>query len=1205
MKFSFFNSGKFWKRFALFAFALPVILIGSLILIIYLQQDKLVQGEIDALNETHNGLIEIGDTHLAPFANFPYISIKVDDFKVYESKEEDASVILDVADIYVGFNMWDIVAAKYDVQKLLVEDGFFNVIEHKDGTTNIGNALASSNQTAEQEEPLDIYLKNIELKNLDIHELFEADSLDIETFIYWAKSGIKTGNDQIAAHIDTEFELNIIEGRDTSFIKKKHFEFHTDIMFNELSGLLEIAPSGIKMENGDFMFHGSIETKQDMTLDLHVNGSKPNFDMLIAFAPENLIQLLEQYENAGDFYFLADVVGPAANGQMPFIDVQFGADEAFMENVDVGKRVDKLGFKGHFTNGEKKSLETMEFSIVDFTSKLEKGSFIASVFVQNFIEPEVDFELHTDFNLDFLAQFFNLSVIENPSGNVKLDMHFHDIIDLEHPEKALNELNQAYYSELRIQNLHVESPDLPAPIDDLDMHLAMTGKRGVLDTFNLSMGATDLSLKGSVSDLPAIVHHTNIPVEAELEINSKMLDISELSGFSAGDSTGIDEQIEDLSLRMKVKSSARAFTESKYLPEGEFFIEKLHAQLKHYPHELHDFHADIIVDDKDLEIIDFSGEIDNSDFHVSGDVRNYYGFWIEDSLKKDVNLDVPIEAEMRVSSDVFDIAELTGFTLGDSSGIDEQIEDFIMLLKFNSSARAFAEYEYLPEGEFFIEGLHAQLKNYPHELHDFHADVLIDDQDLRIVDFSGFIDDSDFHFNGDIHDYTFWMKGSLEGDVKLDISLKSDLLKLEDVFSYQGQNYVPEDYRHEEFDKLALHVNTAMHYKASELHSIDIDLDQFDAKMHVHPMRFEDFLGRFHYEDEHLVIENMHGKMGRTVFDINMNYYLGKDEAIKLRDNHFGLKANYIDFDQLFAFNLESPKKISNTGVQLSREDVESHSSVFNIYELPFTDMTFDIDVNHFIYHQIDLQNIHGRFRTTHDHYIHVDTMSLNVADGAMAMSGYFNGSNPDKIYLKPNLKLKEVDLDKMMFKFENFGQDVLVSDNIHGKISADITGNIRIYPDMVPDVDQSEIHMDVELLNGRLENYEPVLMLSDYMGDKNLSSIRFDTLQNHMDITNGVITIPGMTIESTLGHYELAGEQSISGKLDYYIRIPWEVIRQGAMYKLFGKKKTENSENIAEFDDEIIEKDATRKSRYLNLRIKGTLDDYNIKLGKKRKEKK
>ena len=34
-------------------------------------------------------------------------------------------------------------------------------------------------------------------------------------------------------------------------------------------------------------------------------------------------------------------------------------------------------------------------------------------------------------------------------------------------------------------------------------------------------------------------------------------------------------------------------------------------------------------------------------------------------------------------------------------------------------------------------------------------------------------------------------------------------------------------------------------------------------------------------------------------------------------------------------------------------------------------------------------------------------------------MSGYFNGSDPKHIYLKPNLRFKNVDLDKLMFKFE------------------------------------------------------------------------------------------------------------------------------------------------------------------------------------------
>lgn len=89
---------------------------------------------------------------------------------------------------------------------------------------------------------------------------------------------------------------------------------------------------------------------------------------------------------------------------------------------------------------------------------------------------------------------------------------------------------------------------------------------------------------------------------------------------------------------------------------------------------------------------------------------------------------------------------------------------------------------------------------------------------------------------------------------------------------------------------------------------------------------------------------------------------------------------------------------------------VASHSTASNIYKLPFTDMTFDLDVDHFIYHHIDLQNIQSRLRTTPNHYIYIDTMSMRAAGGQFLVSGYFNGSNPDRIYFKPSLKVINAD---------------------------------------------------------------------------------------------------------------------------------------------------------------------------------------------------
>ncbi len=1071
MKLKLLKKSKFWLRFIAGLILVPLLFIGATTLYITVKQNSILKDTITTLNKQHKGFITIGDTHLSLFNNFPNISFKLDDLKINENKEDGSPVIMDVKDIYIGFNLWDILKRNYNLNSLIIEDGFFDIVIHKDKSVNLLNALKSFDEETEASDPIDFNLEKIKLHNLDIHKKDEGENTDLETFIYDAIGGFNIRNEIISGHIDTEFEMNLIDNGDTTYIKNKHFKLHTDLNLDQKTGLLTVEPSRITMEHGDFEIVGKIDTKNDFDLDLKIRGTKPNFDMLIAFAPSDLIPVLERYKNAGEIYFNAVVQGPTLNKQVPFFDVNFGASEAFLENTDKGKRVNDMGFKGHFTNGDGRNLRTTTFSLEDMTAKLEKGNFLGNVVIHNFEEPDIEMRINTVFNLEFMAKFLNLNDINISSGDISLEMNFHDIIDIDNPQHTLNKLNQAYFAELKVDNLSLSSKELPAPLKKLNAHLVMNGKKGTLNKFDLLMGNSDVSITGYVSDLPAIVHHTAIPIDTHIAIKSKQLDITELTKFKVTDSikTGVDEQIKNLSAGFSFKALANTFTKNKYLPKGEFFIDNFYAELKHYPHKLHDF----------------------------------------------------------------------------------------------------------------------------------HVDVLVDDTDVTIKDLTGFIDDSDFHFNGLVHNYGFWMKKELNGDVDLDLSLTSNLLRLEDIFSYKGKNYVPEEYRHEEFEKLALHLNSSMHYKASALHAIDVELDKLNTKMKLHPMRFERFTGDFHYEKNHLVIKDFIGLIGRTSFNVGVNYYLGKDITNSKRDNYFSFKANYVDYDQLFPPEGKPKQKPKKALVTTKTTDIAAHANAFNLYELPFTDMKFDVEIDHFIYNRVHLQNIKSSIRTTEDHYIHVDKLNLNAAGGHLKMTGYFNGSDPKHIYIKPKIEATNVDIDKFLFKFENFGQEHLVSDNLKGRVTTTIDGKIRVYPDLLPDLDQSEIHMDVKVFNGQLLNYKPMDMLSEYMGDKNLSNIKFDTLQNHINIIKGRITIPNMTIESTLGHMELSGSQDLDNNIDYYLRIPWKTIKQAAKYKLFSNKKNKGN-NLEE--DEIIEVDPNKKIKYLNLKLSGNIDDFKISMKKAKK---
>ncbi len=1062
MKFGFLKRWKFWKRLITCLLIAPVLLFFIVVGIVYWKQDAIVQELISTLNEDFAGEIEISGSHIAPFENFPFISIDLDYVKIYENKQNHKDPIVDLEDVYIGFDIWTLLSGDYDIKVIELKEGYIHVIRHENGEFNISNALSPQKEVEDMEEELHVHLKSIELVNVDIYKLNEANGLMVESFVYHADIGFKSNDEHVLASVDAEMQLNVIVEGDTSFFKHKHLNLNGEVEYMKEDEMVFINQAELELEHAIFSAKGSVDFANDFDLDIDFSGEKENFELFMAFAPEELATVLDKYDNAGKIRLEVHLSGKSAGGYFPKVEATFSCHSAHFTNNISHKKIDNLNFEGYFTNNGSRKLEEMEFSLKDFTAKPEAGSFEANLFIKNFASPEIEMTLDSDFDLNFLTQFINSTAFVDMHGKIQMHMKFHDIVDLSNPERSVEKLNEAYYVELLIENLGFKTAAYHLPLKDLDMRVTLEGHEAKIDYFDLKIGKTDLHISGHISDLPAILHHTDDEIIADLFIESKQINIEELTSYDPKNVEPIDERINNVRMDLKFVSTARNFTESLNLPVGEFYIENFNASLEHYPHTFHDFHADIFVDDSNF----------------------------------------------------------------------------------------------------------------------------------RVIDFSGMIDESDFHFHGKFFNYERFLQAHPKGDAKIDFDLTSAHLRLEDLFSYKGENYVPEDYRHEELKELKLHGILELHFDDG-LKSSDFYLTQVDARMKIHPLKFEDFNGRIHYEDEHLVIEELHGKIGRSVFSLDMNYYFGDDEKIRKRDNHFGLKASRLDFDELFNYN---------TSATYLADSPEEHEEVFNIYEIPFSTMTIDMDIDHLRYHRYLLDDVHGRFRTTPNHYIYIDTLRMRVAGGKMMLSGYFNGSNKDKIYFSPKLKLQGVDLDKFLFKFENFGQDHLVSENLHGKITATITGKIHVHPDFIPILDDSEVHLDVTVVDGRLIDFEPIVDMKEYFVDKNVNIVKFDTLQNHIDFKNGGINIPHMTINSTLGYLIISGTQDLDHNIEYYIRVPLKLVARTGFRKLFGKSKEEADPNQ---EDEIEYIDPAKKVAYVNIKIVGDENNYKVSLGKDKRNKK
>ena len=1054
----FYKNRKFWKKALWATLVVPIMFFSLVTTWVILNKDMVIQKFIDQANQDFKGAIVIQKTTIAPFESFPYISIDLQGFQVYENKDKKNAPIINLKDVYIGFDIWTIIEGNFEIKTIKLKEGSLDIIQDLEGKYNIVKAFETQKEIDDVSETFPLDLQKIQIVNVDVNKTNLTDSIKIDAFITKAETRFKSTETHLEMGLNSKFIFNIVHKKDTTFVKNKHFEVQTIFSFNKKDHSIVFSPSDIVFENGLFGMEGTIDFDDDFNMDLKFSGKKPNFDLLIAFVPEELKETLRSYDNKGEIYFDAFVNGKSANGHHPKVEAKFGCKEGYFDNISNQKKLDEMYFSAFYTNGVERNLKTSEFKLLNFSAKPEAGIFKGNLVVKNFESPDINLQLNSDFDLEFLTQFFNLKDLSNLTGKVALTMNFHDIIDLQHPEKSLEKFNQAYDSELLITNLNFKSESFHLPIKNLNLKARMDGNDILMDYFNMKIGSSDVSMKGKVRNIPAIIHKTNDEINAELNVFSKLINIKELTTSKSG--TGMDEQISDFRIGLKFKGAANTLIASKSLPVGDFLID------------------------------DFFGK----------------------------------------------------------------------------------------------------LKNYPHTFHDFGAKVFIREKEVKIVNFEGMIDDSDFHFTGKIDNYNLWLADVKKGDTYLEFDLNSNLLRLEDLFAYKGQNYVPEDYRHEEISALKAKGSVVLHFQ-DKLHSTDAYIDLLQGKMKIHPLKFENFKGNLHFENERLTLNQVSGKMGKSDFTINGQYYLGRDLKKKNQGNNIQIVSNKLDFDELFSYKSPTHSKATI-----------DHSKGFNVFEIPFRDMRIEAKIKDFNYHRYNIKNFKTKLRIKQNHFVYVDQMLMEAAQGKVDIKGYFNGSDPQKIYFNPDIKIKKVNLDQVLFKFDNFGQDQLVSDNLHGILTGRITGKILMHQDLTPRIDASELQIDFSVDEGRLENFGPMNAMADFFKDKNLSKIRFDKLENRLKLKNGRLEIPNMLINSSLGFMQLSGSQDINLNMEYYVRVPLKMVTSIASQKLFGKKREAVD---ADQEDDIIYKDTTRNQRYVNIKITGTPADYKISLQKNKDIKK
>ena len=245
---------------------------------------------------------------------------------------------------------------------------------------------------------------------------------------------------------------------------------------------------------------------------------------------------------------------------------------------------------------------------------------------------------------------------------------------------------------------------------------------------------------------------------------------------------------------------------------------------------------------------------------------------------------------------------------------------------------------------------------------------------------------------------------------------------------------------------------------------------------------------------------------------------------------------------RLQSANLDINRLLALTAVtadsnKVGRETFDSLKVEQNLYRERISRLlegAFDARIARFNYGKIEGANFSGKLELAGN-----ELLILGAAD---AMQGAFDLDGKitleGKPYLRARLKAKNVDITEFFRQCDDFGQTMLQSKHIKGRLDAQFA--IYAYWDETGAFldDQLRVLGDINISNGELNRFEMLENFSTFVNMNDLRQIRFNRLQNYLSVRGRTLTLPAMFIQSNALNLTVSGEHSFDNQFRYNVKV-------------------------------------------------------------------
>ncbi|MBL4705927.1 MAG: hypothetical protein JKY54_15480 [Flavobacteriales bacterium] len=368
-------------------------------------------------------------------------------------------------------------------------------------------------------------------------------------------------------------------------------------------------------------------------------------------------------------------------------------------------------------------------------------------------------------------------------------------------------------------------------------------------------------------------------------------------------------------------------------------------------------------------------------------------------------------------------------------------------------------------------------------------------------------------------------------DVDVQIKGKLDLNSLQQFFRFESLTYLN--------GKLDFDVNVKGKSEDGTFKPRksggSFEMAGVNLKTTINELEYTNLNGRFLLKNGDAYISNCSGNIFNSDFNVAgvlrnfLPFILSKNQLLTIEAD---LDSKFIDLSQITRMAASANK--SRGGAP---ESILPTYLAFNLNTV----------IGKLQYGKFDAENLRGVTKLQNQ-VLTGQNVRFKGNGGTYKANFEFDGSNPNNYLFTADAKARKIDITDFFSEFDNFGQTFIQHQHIKGRANAQVNFACALDNGFIIKQESILSSLDLNLTKGELMNLEILQEIALYLENnklikpyvdtklmaEKLRHITFSDLSNKIEIRNQRITIPRMTIKSSVMDIGIKGEHGFNDSINY-----------------------------------------------------------------------